>query len=103
LGASGALSAVMGAYMVMFPKSQIKVLVLIFFRSFFISAWIFLGLWFVQQLLAGMAPLSALQTVKGDGVAWWAHIGGFVFGLVCGYYFKKIVYKNQKSMHDEIV
>ncbi len=75
LGASGAISAVLGAYLVMFPKSNIKVF--FFFRVIYMSAFIFLGLWFVQQLIPGLSG-------GGGGVAWWAHIGGFVFGVLVG-------------------
>jgi membrane associated rhomboid family serine protease len=79
VGASGAIAAVMGAYMVMFPGSRIKMLFFFFFMIF-IPAWLFLGFWFAQQLYS---------VFGGDGrdagnVAWWAHIGGFVFGLVMG-------------------
>lgn len=89
LGASGAISAVMGAYLLMFPKSQIKVLVLILFRSFYVPALVFLGLWFVQQLFSGVGSL--MPNASSEGVAWWAHIGGFVFGLVSGIYLKSYV------------
>ena len=86
LGASGAISAIMGAYVVMFPRSQIKILVLIFFRTFKISALLFLGLWFAQQLISGLGNIgSSAQT---SGVAWWAHIGGFVFGILAGFFMK---------------
>lgn len=88
LGASGALSAVMGAYLVFFPKSKIKVLVIYLFRNFHISAIYFLGLWFVIQII------STVWTAGGDpnaaGTAWWAHIGGFVFGLVVAILLKKL-------------
>ncbi len=87
VGASGAIAAVMGAYLVMFPHSKIKMLVLILFRSFHIPAFIFLGLWIGQQLLAGFGSLA--ETKDTPGVAWWAHIGGFVAGLIAGYYFKQ--------------
>lgn len=82
LGASGAISAVLGAYMVLFPKSKIKVF--FFFTTFTIPALAFLGLWFLEQLVSGVGALSALGAAAG-GVAWWAHIGGFIFGLVFGY------------------
>lgn len=88
LGASGAISAVMGTYLIMFPKSKIKVLVLIFFRSFYMPAIIFLGIWFAQQLFSGFGSLGPANAAS-EGVAWWAHIGGFVFGLLAGFYFKK--------------
>ncbi|MFZ1750141.1 MAG: rhomboid family intramembrane serine protease [Saprospiraceae bacterium] len=92
LGASGAISAVMGAYLLLFPKSQIKVLVLIFFRSFYVPALVFLGLWFIQQLFSGLGSLGP-ATAAGEGVAWWAHIGGFVFGLAAGISLKSWVNK----------
>ena len=82
VGASGALSAVMGAYIVMFPKSNIRGF-LIFFRIS-IPAWIFLGYWFYQQSSSGYASLRDVST----GIAWWAHIGGFVFGVICGFWFR---------------
>lgn len=85
VGASGAISAVLGAYMVMFPKSQVKVLVLIFFRSFTVSAYIFLGLWIGMQLYSGFSELG--QAAQG-GTAWWAHIGGFAFGVLAGLLFR---------------
>ena len=82
LGASGAISAVMGAYLVMFPKSTIKVLVFIW--TIRVSALMFLGLWFLEQLMSGIGGLS-IVSAQSAGVAWWAHIGGFVFGLGYGF------------------
>jgi membrane associated rhomboid family serine protease len=86
VGASGAISAVMGAYVVMFPQSRIKMIFLIFFNIFYIPAWAFLGFWFAQQLFSGFSELGAIG--EGGGVAWWAHIGGFAFGLIWGYLFR---------------
>ncbi len=76
VGASGAISAVMGAYLVGFPRAQITVLVplLIFFTSLRIPAFVMLPLWFGLQFLNGTSG-------GGGGVAWWAHIGGFAAGL----------------------
>lgn len=85
VGASGAISAVMGAYLVMFPASRVKVLILIFPMR--IYAIIFLGLWIFQQWNSGVASLE-IQTAETAGVAWWAHIGGFVFGVVAGFYYR---------------
>ncbi len=85
VGASGAIAAVLGAYLVMFPKSQIKILVLIFMRSFRVAAILFLGFWIGQQLISGMGSLSGAPS---GGVAWWAHIGGFAFGLLSGVLFR---------------
>jgi len=87
VGASGAISAVMGAYLVMFPKSKIKVIVLVFFSTFTLSAIVFLGIWFAQQLLSGIGSIN--PSADQAGVAWWAHIGGFVFGLLAGWLLKK--------------
>ena len=86
VGASGAISAVMGAYLVMFPRSRIKLLFLIF--PFRVTAWLFLGIWIWQQWTWGTSSLMN-QGVDG-GVAWWAHIAGFVFGLAAGVFFRSI-------------
>ena len=88
IGASGAISAVLGAYLVMFPASKIRVFVLFLFRSFYMPALFFLGIWGVQQFINGfisIVPSSAYTT----SVAWWAHIGGFIFGLVTGYIIRR--------------
>lgn len=82
LGASGAISAVMGAYIVMFPRSRIKMLFIIF--PFSLPAIYFLGFWFADQLISGVGALGPLSA-QASGVAWWAHIGGFIFGLVYGF------------------
>ncbi len=87
VGASGAISAVLGAYLVMFPASKIKVLVVYFFRSFTMPAIFFLGLWGVQQFISGFMSLGP-ATADTAGVAWWAHIGGFVFGVAFGFLFR---------------
>ncbi len=87
VGASGAISAVMGAYLVMFPTSRIKMLFLIF--PFRITAWIFLGLWIIQQWSYGS---SSMASETGGGVAWWAHVGGFAMGLVAGFLFRATGY-----------
>jgi membrane associated rhomboid family serine protease len=76
LGASGAISAVLGAYLVLLP--QAKVLTLIFFVIREVPAVVFLGIWFVFQLIDGGA--SILSPEAGGGVAFFAHIGGFAFG-----------------------
>jgi membrane associated rhomboid family serine protease len=82
LGASGAIAACLGAYLIMFPKSKVKVL--FFIRIFSVPAFLFLGFWIVQQVIRGMGSLCA----DGGGVAWFAHIGGFAFGVVAGIYFR---------------
>ncbi len=85
VGASGAISAVMGAYMVCFPKSKIRMMILILFKSFYIPAILFLGFWFAQQIFSSFAVTDSEQ----GGVAWWAHIGGFVFGVLYALLFFK--------------
>ena len=89
VGASGAIAAVLGAYLVMFPRSQIKMLVF-FIWTYRIPALLFLGFWIIQQLLSGFGSLSELAGESG-GVAFWAHIGGFVFGFIMGFYYKRYV------------
>lgn len=90
LGASGAVAAVLGSYVVMFPRSRVKVLV---FWGFYatvtrVAALLFVGIWFLTQFLSGIAALTA-QTAQTGGVAYWAHIGGFIPGLVVGFLFRK--------------
>lgn len=79
VGASGAISAVMGTYIVMFPRSRIKLIFIIFLTRFNVPAVFFLGFWFIQQLMSGIGTVGQEQM---GGVAWWAHIGGFVYGLL---------------------
>ena len=75
LGASGAISGVLGAYLVLFPKRRVRVILLRIFTS--VPAWVAVGLWFVFQLVSGLGLLGGSQ----DGVAYAAHIGGFVAGM----------------------
>ena len=86
IGASGAISGVMGAYIVLFPKSRILTLIPIFivFWTVRLPAFLLLGYWFVLQFLSGVGSLGV--TDQG-GVAWWAHVGGFLLGglLVLGH------------------
>jgi len=84
LGASGAIAAVLGAYFVLFPGAQIRGL--IFIIPVQLSAWFFLGFWFLYQLYeANLGLLSA--SANGGGVAFFAHVGGFVFGYVTARFF----------------
>lgn len=85
VGASGAIAAVLGAYLVMYPTSTIKMLV--FFLIVRVPAFLFLGIWILQQFLSGVASLE-MSTAHGGGVAWWAHIGGFVSGVLAGLIFR---------------
>jgi len=79
LGASGAIAAVLGAYFLLYPSSRVRTWI---FPVFFvpIPAWVFLGLWFLYQLIeANFGLFSA--SANGGGVAFFAHVGGFLFGL----------------------
>lgn len=82
IGASGAISGVLGAYIVFFPKSRILTIVPLFIIWFTarIPAVAFIGLWFVMQFLSGVGSLAARVDETG-GVAWWAHVGGFLVGV----------------------
>jgi membrane associated rhomboid family serine protease len=84
VGASGAIAACLGAYLIMFPKSQIKVLFILLFTTFRVPAIFFLGFWIVQNLFSGIGSLNA-ATIDSSGVAYWAHIGGFAFGILVGF------------------
>lgn len=84
LGASGAIAGVLGCYVRLFPLARLIVLVpIVFIPLFFeVPALVFVGIWFILQILQGTAEL--LTPSSGGGVAWWAHIGGFVAGLALG-------------------
>ncbi|MFZ3581866.1 rhomboid family intramembrane serine protease [Loktanella sp. DJP18] len=78
VGASGAIAGVMGGYLLLFPRARVDIILIliVFFKVFPVPAWIMLGLWFAMQAFGGLGP-------QGDGgVAYWAHIGGFVAGLI---------------------
>jgi membrane associated rhomboid family serine protease len=81
LGASGAIAAVMGAYLIFYPRARVVTFVPLFFLGWFvrIPSYIFLGIWFLTQVGSGLASMGGMET---SGVAWWAHVGGFLFGLL---------------------
>lgn len=92
LGASGAVAGILGAYFILFPNSKIKTLIPIFgfFTIADVSSTFMLGYWFVLQIISGAASLPfSSQT---GGVAFWAHVGGFVVGLVLANILKPILY-----------
>jgi membrane associated rhomboid family serine protease len=88
IGASGAIAGVLGAYLVLFPRSRIASLVpiLFIFTIIEIPAVIFLIFWFITQLYSG---LFAMQGANASGIAWWAHIGGFAFGIIMTFFFAR--------------
>ena len=79
IGASGAIAGVLGAYMIQFPKARVHILVIfIFITTIAVPAQIVLGLWFLMQLTGGLGTLGVDTT---GGVAWFAHVGGFISGV----------------------
>ena len=88
VGASGAIAGVLGAYLVMYPNSRVYTFIPIGFyaRVRLVPAVVVLGLWFLLQLISGVGSLGALDQ---GGTAYFAHIGGFIFGLIVGWMFKR--------------
>lgn len=88
LGASGAISGILGAYLIRFPHALVRTFIIL---GFFIitprvPAWVLIGIYIVQNVLSGVADLQRAvnMTMETGGVAYWAHIGGFAFGLLLG-------------------
>ena len=88
IGASGAIAGVLGAYIVFFPSSRILTLVPLFIIWFTaqIPALVFIGLWFAIQFLSGIGSLGAASM---GGVAWWAHVGGFLLGVLIAQLYRR--------------
>lgn len=79
VGASGAIAGLMGAYLVLYPRAKVDIILFFWiFRVFTLPAWILLGLWFAFQVVGGAGVASSSD---GGGVAFWAHAGGFVAGM----------------------
>ena len=91
VGASGAISGVLGAYFLTYPKASILTLVPIFILFYLIDipAFIFLGIWFLIQFVSGYASMIAEDGAAGGGIAWWAHVGGFSAGVVLVHFFRQ--------------
>jgi membrane associated rhomboid family serine protease len=90
VGASGAVAGVLGAYLILFSHSRVLALIpiLFFFQVIELPALLFLVFWFLMQFLNGAVAITAAPYSTG-GVAWWAHIGGFVSGMALGFLFPK--------------
>jgi membrane associated rhomboid family serine protease len=91
IGASGAISGVLAAYLLLYPRAAIRAILpipILFLFSFFVPAWLMIIIWFVGQLLNGYASLTDVAQMTG-GVAYGAHIGGFVVGLVLTFFFRR--------------
>jgi membrane associated rhomboid family serine protease len=81
VGASGAIAGVLGAYFVLYPRARVLIWFPIMFL-FYLPAWVTLGYWFAMQFLSGAATSMAAYSDTTGGVAFWAHVGGFVAGIV---------------------
>ena len=82
IGASGAIAGVLGAYFVLYPRAKISTILPIFMLMYFVEipAIVYLLIWFVAQLYAGLSQNPEVAR----GVAWWAHVGGFLVGMLLG-------------------
>ena len=89
IGASGAISGVMGAYILMFPTARVLTLIPIFIFPYIVElpSLIFIGFWFLFQLISGAFGMA--DPNAGQGIAWWAHIGGFIAGMILLPLFKR--------------
>lgn len=84
VGASGAIAGVLGAYLILYPRARVITLIPIFFLPYIVEipALLYLGIWFLSQLLNGTAAIATDTFQQEGGVAWWAHAGGFIVGAV---------------------
>jgi membrane associated rhomboid family serine protease len=84
IGASGAISGVLGAYLILYPRIRINMLFIfiVFWKVIAIPAWLVLIMWFAWQVISGLPELMAVRPDVSSGVAVWAHIGGFVAGVI---------------------
>jgi len=91
LGASGAIAGVLGGFTYAYPKAKVAIVQPIFFFPliFHLPALLFTGFWFAIQIIQGLAAFSRPDAGQAGGIAWWAHIGGFVVGLVLVIWFEK--------------
>ncbi len=99
LGASGAIAAVLGGYIVLYPRARVLTLVLIIFLFTVIElpAWVMLGVWFAEQAVFGATNLTTPAGSSG-GVAYFAHVGGFVFGLLA----VRLLARRRKQIRNQI-
>ncbi|MHC4455173.1 MAG: rhomboid family intramembrane serine protease, partial [Planctomycetota bacterium] len=98
IGASGAIAGVLGAYMITFPHARVITIIpiFIFLQIIELPAMVVLGFWFVIQFFNGTASISTSST--GGGVAWWAHIGGFVSGIIIFYIIRILFVKTSRNL-----
>ncbi len=103
VGASGAIAGVMGAYLILFPRSTVITIIPLFFwfGAYQVPAVLYLGLWFFLQLISGTASLAG--GAAAGGVAWWAHLGGFVAGVVLHPLFLNPSRRPRRRQPDEVI
>ena len=105
VGASGAISGILGAYLLLYPRARVNMLFIIFFfiRVIPIQAWLVLVWWFAWQLIAGLPQLMTIDSEVSGGVAVWAHVGGFVAGVLLVRLFasRRLVEAHQAAHADE--
>lgn len=101
VGASGAISGVMGAYLVLYPRIRVRMFIPPFF-IFSIRAWLVLIWWIGGQILSGLPELMRLRPEVSSGVAFWAHIGGFVAGLILVKFFENPRLVAQRAVPGEL-
>ena len=91
VGASGAIAGVMGAYFVLYPHSRVLTLVPLFivWQLIEVPAILFLGIWFVMQLFSGVGSIARTTGTSGGGIAFWAHVAGFVSGALGVFVFRR--------------
>jgi membrane associated rhomboid family serine protease len=101
VGASGAIAGVMGAYLLLFPQARVVTLVpiFIFLQTIELPAVAFLGFWFLTNLLSGIGSLAA--HTQAGGVAWWAHIGGFLVGLLWAFPLRRHEMRNRQRYYND--
>jgi membrane associated rhomboid family serine protease len=101
IGASGAIAGVLGAYFILYPGAKVITMIPVFIFPWFVDipAFLYLGIWFVSQLSSGLLSLGAVSDF--GGVAWWAHIGGFVFGFLMVRLFTRKVKTYRQLYRDE--
>ena len=103
VGASGAISGIMGAYLVLYPHARVNILFffLIFIRIIPVPAWMALLWWFAWQVIAGLPQLSPMRPEVSGGVAVWAHVGGFVAGvLLIKLFVNPVLVAKRRLIHD---
>ncbi len=102
VGASGAIAAVMGAYFRYYPTAKVHTLIPVFIYPWFVEvpAIVYLGFWFLSQFVSGVASLDPGISTATGGVAFWAHVGGFVFGFIASLFLAKAAGR-RKTYTDE--